>query len=516
MRRRRVVAVSLAGGLALAASFPPLGWWFLAPVGIALSTLGMQARGLRSAVLSGFLAGLAFFLTTLWWLAVVGYDAWAALGVFCAVWFLPLAAATWLVRELRWSPLVVAALWMVDEAGRGRFPMDGFAWGRLAFSQADAPTAALGSLGGMPLIGFVVAFAGTLLAWWIAHPNRLRTCWQPLLAVVIVFVGALLPRPHVGQDVAGPPVATVALIQGSVPESGLDAMSQRQVVLDNHVHATKRLAADVASGRAPRPQLVIWPENSSDLDPYTSADAARLITQAVEAIGVPILIGAVITIPGDPVTLGNAGIVWNPGTGPGDRYLKRHLVPFGEFVPWRPILTRLIGRYERVPHDFVPGSGDGVLRVGPARLADVICFEVADDGIVRQEVRDGGRALAIQTNNATYAATSQPEQQLAMSRLRAIEHGRSVLVAATSGITAVIDPTGSVISQAQLNASQSLVNPVALRDTLTIADRVQALPEIVFGGIAALGILFALASRMRRGSGRQPDAPVSASANAGG
>lgn len=502
--------LSAAGGVLLSLAFPPLGWWLFAPVAIALITLGWQAGGLRTALLGGLLAGFGFFATTLSWLAVVGSDAWLALSGYCALWFVPLGVGTWVVRRLPGWPLYVAAMWMLDELGRGSVPLGGFAWGRLAFSQADAPTAGLAAIGGMPLIGFVLALAGALLAHWIRAPRKLATAWEPALIMAIICGGALVPRPAFGQSDAGPARVTAALVQGSVPQSGLDAMSERRVVLDNHVVATKRLADDVTAGRVPRPQFVIWPENSSDLDPSTSTEAARAIEAAADAIGVPILVGAVVIIPGDPLQLGNAGIVWNPQTGPGERYLKRHLVPFGEFVPLRPILTRLIGRYERVPYDFAPGSDSGVLQVGPARLADVICFEVADDRIVRQEVRDGGRALAVQTNNATYAATSQPEQQLAMSRLRAVEHGRTVLVAATSGITVVIAPDGAVIEQAALNASQSLVHSVALRDSLSVADRIGMLPDLLFGAITVAGCFLAL--RRGRRNDRQPEAPIPPSA----
>lgn len=493
-----------AGGLLLSAAFPPLGWWFLAPVAVAAITIACRVDRLRAAVAAGFVAGLGFFATTLSWVGVVGWDAWLILAAYCSIWLAAIGAGTWIVRALPWWPLAVASMWIVAEAGRARVPLGGFAWGRLGFSQADSPAAALASVGGVPLVGFAVAISGALLAAWLAARCSARSMWLPALAVAIMGSGLLLPLPVAGESVAGPPTTVAAVVQGSVPQAGLDAMSERQVVLTNHVLATIQLSQDVASGRVPAPQYVIWPENSTDVDPYTSEPVARAISQAADAIGVPILVGAVVQNPGSPTTLLNAGIVWNPRTGPSEVYAKRHLVPFGEFVPMRPLLTRLISRYERVPFDFVPGTHDGVLDLGPARIGDVICFEVADDAIVRDEVTSGSRVLTVQTNNATYAATSQPEQQLAISRLRAIEHGRSVLIAATSGLTAIIAPDATVLEMAVPNASQSLVRSVAMRDSLTLADRVGLLPELLAGFVT----LVAVVAGIRRRSIGRADAPA--------
>ena len=137
---------------------------------------------------------------------------------------------------------------------------------------------------------------------------------------------------------------------------------ERRAVLDNHVTQTLALAQAVSRGDAPQPDVVVWPENSSDLDPYTNADARTAISTAARAIEAPVLVGAVITNPDDPATVLNVGIVWDPVSGPQERYVKQHPVPFGEYVPFRPLLTRLIGRFDLVPRDFVAGSAPGCYR----------------------------------------------------------------------------------------------------------------------------------------------------------
>jgi apolipoprotein N-acyltransferase len=357
---------------------------------------------------------------------------------------------------------------------------------------------------------------GALLALAWVERARPRVAIGSLVGVaVLVTAGGVIPLPVEGEVQGGPSAVTVAVIQGNVPGAGMDALGEREAVLRNHVRETEVLAADVAAGRAPAPALVIWPENSSDIDPLTDSAASALIQQAVDSVDVPVLVGAVVEKPDDPTRILNMGIVWEPTSsgapGPAGYYVKQHPVPFGEWVPARDLLARLIGRFDRVPRDFAPGSRTGVVQVGPARVGDLICFEVAYDGLARAAVRgdgvegpgadglvdgDGARVLAVQTNNATYGLTGQPEQQLAMSRLRAVEHGRAVLVAATSGISAIVAPDGSLAGVLPENTAGYLVQDVPLRDTLTVADVVGPWPE--YAAVALAVALLVLAAVRRR------------------
>ena len=193
---------------------------------------------------------------------------------------------------------------------------------------------------------------------------------------------------------------------------------------------------------------MIWPENSTDIDPFRDQSAYDEIDSAVKAIGVPVLVGAVVYGPGEN-QVQNMGIVWDPQTGPGEEYVKRHIVPFGEYIPMRSLVAKVFNRLDQIPRDFVRGTYDGVLDLGGVTIGDVICFEVAYDGLVRNVIGDGGQVLVVQTNNATYAGTGQLEQQFAISRYRAIETGRSVVIAATNGISGVVDADGTVIAETE-------------------------------------------------------------------
>jgi apolipoprotein N-acyltransferase len=176
-------------------------------------------------------------------------------------------------------------------------------------------------------------------------------------------------------------------------------------------------------------------------------------------------------------------------------YVKRHPVPFGEYMPFRSLARRISSKVDLVPRDFAGGAKPGVLDVGPARLADVICFEVAYDGVVRDAVRGGGRLLVVQTNNATFGHSGETHQQLAMGRLRAVEHGRAVLVAATSGVSAVIAPDGRLVDRSGVFTRDLLVQQVPLRGGTTVASRVGALPELLLCVVAAFAVLTALVRR---------------------
>jgi apolipoprotein N-acyltransferase len=272
------------------------------------------------------------------------------------------------------------------------------------------------------------------------------------------------------------------VIQGNVPRAGLDFNAQRRAVLDNHAERTIELAAAVADGREAQPDVVLWPENSSDIDPYLNEDAARVISRAAEAIQAPILVGAIVEGPGRFIS--NTAIVWDPEDGPGDTYVKRHPVPLAEYVPARSFFRFFSPYIDRVT-DQKAGEEVGVLDAGGATLGDLICFEVVYDGLVHDIVDRGAEYVVVQTNNATFGFTDESAQQLAMSRLRAVEFGRTVVVSATSGISAIVAPDGTVVRSSQLFTPAVFVEDIARRHSTTIALRLGALPE---WGLTALGL----------------------------
>jgi apolipoprotein N-acyltransferase len=453
----------------------------LVAVAVLTALLDGQRGGAGALIGLGF--GLGWFIGWLEWLRVIGDDAWIGLAVFCALYMAAMGAGQAVVLRLRWGPLWAACLWVAQEFVRDRFPLGGFPWARLA-SGTEPPMVLTGPLvlGGFPAATFTVALCGTLIARWLRRrPTNAR---RPLLAVgllvvLLVVPPALVPGPPSGGQSSGSTdsTLTVALIQGDVPGEGLDFLGRQRQVLDNHVRETLKLASEVKAGREQQPDLVVWPENSSDIDPLTDAAARADIDRAVRAIGAPTLIGAVLDVPTDPTTVRNAAILWDPLTGPGEIYVKQKPVPFGEYIPYRSLIGGLASRLERIPRDFVAGDRTGTFEVAGTTIGVAICFEVADDQVLREAVRDGAELLVVMTNNATYAATDQPEQQFAITRARAVEHRRSTVVAATTGITAAVSGGGAVLESTPQDEPGTVVTTLPLSRSLTPADRVGAAGE---------------------------------------
>ncbi|WP_309142888.1 apolipoprotein N-acyltransferase [Streptomyces javensis] len=507
-REARRSALAAVSGLALGLAFPPFGVWPLSLVAVAALALLTHGRTARQGAWTGFAFGVPFFLLLLKWLSVVGWDAVVGLSIIEAAFLALMGAGLALVSRLPvpalW-PLWTACLWVAEEWARDRVPFGGFPWGRLAFANTGSPYTPLAALGGAPLVTFGVALTGGALAgaaltlWRLRgaggfSPRRaLPAAGAVAVAAAVTAAGFAVPVPTAADD-----SVDIAVVQGNVQQAGMDFLGRPMKILNNHVNATLDLAKDIRAGRIAKPDLVIWPENASDLDPFQYREAYARIDEAVKSIGVPVLVGALVDHPTKQGYVENQGIVWDPKSGPGASYTKQHPVPFGEYVPFRQELSKVITRLQRVPRDFYPGDHTGVLNVGPARLGDVICFEVAYDEIVRDTVNAGARAIVVQTNNATYGRSGQPEQQLVMSRLRAIEHGRPVITAATSGISAVVSPDGTIEQRTKEFTQDVLTARIPLRDGKTLADRVGAIPEWV---LAMVGVLSCAAAIMigRRG-----------------
>ena len=523
LRPKQALATALAGGLALAAAFPPVGIWPLAAVGPALLAIALWRQRARIALGAGLVFGLAFFFPLLTWLVNVAWYVWTALAVAESVVFAVLCLGQWLLLRLRAWPLAVAGWWVCAEAVRSRWPW-AFPWGRLAMSQSAAPTAKWSAVGGPVFLTFLIALTGACLAWLIVSLRPRPTADDagtgpgargqiaPALALVLsaglTAGGALVPADQFGSG-GGRHTAIVAAIQGNVPHArNLPDQLRATTVTENHAAATDRLAARVRRGAVPAPDVVIWPENSTDQDPRFNPYIFNVISGAVATIGRPVLVGAVLQEPQR-----NTGALWLPGRGPAAYYVKRQLVPFGEVIPMRGLLDKVTSLPSLQPNDFTPGHRAVVFRIGKIHLGDVICYEIGFDGLVSSEVAAGANLLTMQTHDADFeldGQTGETTQQLAMARMRAIEYDRPVVVASTTGVSAIIAPDGSLIAhtgtwqQAEIEASVPLVT------TSTLALRLGGWPEAVVTVATALALILAAGQVLwRRRVQASPAGPAS-------
>jgi apolipoprotein N-acyltransferase len=483
-------------GVLLFLSFPPRSMWWLAPAAFALFAATVYGRRARAGFGYGLIFGAAFFLTELYWLQDFlgdgfGVAPWVSLSAAMAVYIALPAAGMAMVSRLPGGPVWMAMLFVAGEGIRERFPFGGFPWSRTAFGQPEGLFLPLASLGGAPLLSFAVVLTGCGIA--AIAIRRGRGVLAPTLMAVLPLVAGTATVLFVNRG-SDSGTITVGIVQGN-GENGLSGLGAGAEMRRNHLLRAEQLAQDVKAGRMPRPEVVVMPETFTDLGPDPVTD--RQISQVVADLGVPTLVGG--RIKRQDGTAQNVIIMWDPRTGPGQQYSKQKLVPFGEFVPLRSV-ARIFTPFVDDQKDMRRGAEPPVLMAAGTPLGVAICFEVSYDDVLADAVRDGAQVLTVPTNNAWFGRTEMSYQQLAMSRVRAVEHDRAVVVSATTGVSAVVQPDGTVTRQTELYTGDTLVATIGKRTTVTLATRIGAWPEgaIVAGGLAALLWAIGLGIRRRR------------------
>lgn len=461
------IAWPAAAGLGVLSSlnFEPVGLPFAMVLGVA--GLIWLARSLsdarkRTVAVAGVLFGVGFMGPLIWWMNAVSSGAYVALVIAQTLFFIPIMLALRAAMRLRGWPVWGAGVWVTGEWARGGFPFSGFPWGRLAHTSIDTPFSSFARLVGMPGTSAALFVVSALLVLVVAGSGTRQRLVAAAGVVALGAAGLLLPTGIAGAD----GTRQVALIQGDVP--GVFLTWPRGEIFDLHVAQTTRLAEQVAAGEVPRPDMVLWPENATDIDPYHDDGVRDQIEGLSARLDAPILVGGIFDGP-TTETAYNAGVVWT-AAGPGERYVKLKPVPFGEYVPFRKQAGFVFNRLARdIPRDMVAGNEPGAMTIGDTRIGDTICYDIAYDGVTRRAVDGGAQLMVVQTSNAAFTGTSQPEQQWDISRLRAIETGRWVVVPSTNGISGVVDPKGRSVERAPLHEPASINAEVTLASGKTPA-----------------------------------------------
>jgi apolipoprotein N-acyltransferase len=515
-RLTRLLA-SILAGLLLCASYPRFNWWWAAIIAFAVLAW-VLTRPATTAVGGfgyGFLFGLAFYLPLVRWIGIlVGATPLLALVMLCSLFPGLFGLLAVVVRRLPGWPIWFAVLWAAQEWLKSTVPFGGFPWGVVAAGQTDGPFLPLVRLGGVPLLSLAIVLVGcsvTAIALeivsWVrasrpqhAGADRPPAVMLPAVCICLVFfvTAAMWPQVrHSGTGSGNEPIVTVAVVQGNVPRLGLEFNAQRLAVLANDVRETRQLVDDVHAGRAPQPDFVVWPEDASEVDALRNPDAAEQISGAVEAIGAPILVGTVLDVPGrtrEAPAETNTVIVWNPKTGPGDRHDKRIVQPFGEYLPWRGFFRHLSGLADWAGY-IVPGHGTGVVHAAGVPVGVATCWEVIFDRALRDSVRNGAELLAVPANNANFNQTMS-EQQLAFSKVRAVELDRYAVVASNVGISALVTPDGRELVRTEFFEPAYLDNQVRRKTTLTPAAK---WGPAVQGTVVAVAVAVLLAAMLHNG-----------------
>jgi apolipoprotein N-acyltransferase len=449
--------VALVSGLVLSFAFPPAGWWPLAFVAVAPLLWLLISAGPRRGALLGLAFGLGFYGATLYWILRFGELAWVALVLLCMLstaLFGLLAPAVCRRGRPVLQALGLAGLWTVVDWIRGSWPLGGFTWGSLGVSQVDNRlTVRVATLAGVWGVTFVVVLVNALVLHAIAGDGGgVRRLGRIGAALVLIAAPAMIPF-----SVPDGPELDVATLQVDVRLAAEGSSTDEDLgVARLHMALDATLAGDP-------PDLAVWGESA--LDPGAANDPAtlRAVRQVIAEVGAPTIVGAVLD---DPDGTQHTSVLLFDGSGtPVDRYDKVHLVPFGEYVPWRASLD-WISAIEQIPVDRTPGeSVKTVSAEGLPQIGTPVCFENSFPSLTRAFVRAGAGFLVVPVNNASYGTSAASAQHLQMSRMRAVEVGRWVIDAAVSGITAFVDPTGKVVADA------GLFEPAIVRHTIRTSQR---------------------------------------------
>lgn len=461
------LTLAVASGLLSFFAYPRPGLWPLIFVSVAGLLISVRGASFARAGLVGFAGGFAFYASQCWWLSqYLGPLPLVALSFIQALW-VGVGLATYALARRRaktvfGSALLFASLWMAREWASTHIPYGGYPWSRLAMSQSDSPLAGWVYFGGFSLLSFVIALLAALaVEWlpvfWAKRRDGLSSRRSFALPTFVLIVAVLVPTL--------PPTANsqaqldVAAIQGNA-NAGLFANTRRGEILENHLDATYELLRNEPSRKL---DLIVWPENASDLSPIVDVEARQWLSNLVNVDAkAPLAFG---TITSNGSDLFNSSFLWKPGVGITDQYDKKRPVPFAEYVPdrdfWSKLAPDLIGLIYR---DYAFGERDAIYEIDGHKLGVLICFEVAIDEIFYELSDQGATAILSQTNNADFGRTDQAWQQLAIAKLRSIETGLALVNASTVGPSAIYDRGGRLLDQSGAFERDYLVANIGLTD----------------------------------------------------
>jgi apolipoprotein N-acyltransferase len=487
-RRGGVALPSLGAGLLLALSLPPWGWWPLGLAGAGLLYWRLAELRPRTRLWSGWLAGLGCYLPGLIWARAFN---WYGAAVLIALEALFFAAASLLTPARRGRALAFVAASTLAEAARMTWPFGGLPLGGVFLGQADGPLLPLARIGGPLLLTAAVWASGVGLATLVTGSGRSNrasrldpsdrsrpSVVQGILVVVgvaiLVLFGVLAPD-------GGPTQRslTVALVQGG----GQRGVSKEQVPPAT-VFAAQVRATGALPGKNPVPALVLWPEDVVSLSrPLRGSPQGQAVAQLARHLDATLIAG--VTEPAGPHAFRNEIVAWSPRGRIVDTFEKVHRVPFGEYIPYRGLISHLAD-VSAVPTDAIPGHGSGLLRTPDGPLGTLVSFEVFYANRSRTSVRAGAELLIVPTNTSSYATSQVPTQEVAADAVQAVETGRYLVQAAPTGYSTVVNQRGHVLQRSILGRPQVMTTTVSLRRGFTLYDHWGDLPVLVLGAIFLL------------------------------
>ena len=442
------IAAAVASGALLALSRPPFDVGPLACIALVPLFVAWRTTTTRAAAGLAFVAGVVYYATLCAWIWYFGAVAIVPFSAAVAAYW---AAAGGLVAGLRsrgiTNPWLTAAVWVCADAVVARWPFGGFSWGEVGYAlHSVAPARAVASVGGVTFVTFLAVALNAFIADLVGERRSLGQYLRAqagIAVIVAIVVAATVTR----AEPRGVGPLHVALVQGNDQNRDLsDAEMAADYLPNRHFELAREIADPV--------DLIVFPESSmntaADSDPRADPYIESNLVGFARDHHAWVLANATVAAPPNGDKLLNLDVLFDPQGRVEGTYTKRHLVPFGERVPFRAALEHLVSALSKVPRDFRPGGGPGVFTVAGLRIGTLICFESAFGYQVRPLVRDGAQVIVLSTNNRSYRRSANSAQHVAIGQMRAAETGRPVVQAAISGITAVIDADGVVRERTHL------------------------------------------------------------------
>ena len=477
---------AIVAGLLVAFSLPPWGWWPLAYVGVALFAT-CRPNSNRARFIFGTMFALAWLapgMGWMWFLTAPGYVIAALL--FSALHGIATMITGAVTDQHKHRVIVGPLAHTLAEALRFSFPFGGVPLATLAISQAASPIAPIVRIGGPLLLTYIVLQIGFLLARLRDTEMPKRTVHAALIAVVVVVLpiaGAIAPHGHHnGRSL------NIAAVQGGGPQGTLAINTNSRDVVIRHLDATQTIA-DGSAATGNQLDLVIWPENVIDVNNFSLSIERTEVAAQSARLNAPFLVG--ITEDLDNKFFTNAQVVVNTDGSLGDRYDKVRRVPFGEFVPMRGLLEAVGAPVDRIPRDARAGHDTAILRAADTTIAVVISWEVFFAGRANEGVERGATLLVNPTNGSSYTGTILQTQQIASSRLRALETGRWLVQVSPTGFSAFVSPSGQVFDRTGVSEQHIITREVQLRSGRTIYSYLGDMPFILIMIASLLALLIA-------------------------
>lgn len=458
---------------------------------------------MQRAFALGLTAGTPAFIGTIYWtstvvaqfgglatpVAIVAMLLLALyLGLFPA-WFAVMTARI-VARAGAPALFLAAAPWTATEFLRG-YLFGGFPWVPLGNSQVTVlPIAQLASVLGVYGLSTLVVLVNSALAYALLTSGRDRLKAVGFTAILVFTLGAWgtwrIADGSLTRD--GEPLR-VGLVQGNIAQDDKWNPGEARRILTTHIAMTREAVRRGA-------QYVLWPESSTPFMFEEDSAGAQAVRDLAREVGVPILFGSDQIERGAVPRLYNAAFAVTPSGAVVAVYRKIHLVPFGEYIPFKEWLFFVSPIVESLA-EFAPGTSLVLIPVGTHLTSTAICYEVVYPSLVRQAVEGGSELLTTITNDAWYGHSSAPYQHFALASMRAIEHGRYLARAANTGISGIVDPYGRVLEQSAIFEQVALVGDVRFLTSRTIYSAVGDLIAYVAIALTASALIVVGRNRAR-------------------